>query len=82
MTASENILADFPAEAFTIFVHYEACGHRGTFDRAKVPEDMPMRTLHDKLRCSACGSRHASPRSASPTPAPAASTTAIPSCAE
>jgi hypothetical protein len=58
----DNILADFPAEAFTIFVHCEACGHRGIVDRAKVPEDMPMQTLHKRLRCSACSSHHVSIR--------------------
>jgi hypothetical protein len=62
MTARENILADFPADAFTIFAWCDACGHSGTFDRARVPEDIRMQTLHEKLRCSACGSRHVSIR--------------------
>jgi hypothetical protein len=62
MTAPDNILADFPADAFTIFAHCEACGHHGTFDRTKVREDIPMQTLHDKLCCSACGSHKISIR--------------------
>jgi len=62
MTACENTLADFPADAFTIFVWCDACGHNGTFDRARVSEDIRMQTLHDKLRCSSCGSCHVSIR--------------------
>jgi hypothetical protein len=31
-------------------------------DRSKVPEDIRMQTLHDKLRCSACGPHHLSIR--------------------
>jgi hypothetical protein len=62
MTARDNTLADFPADSFTIFASCVACGHHGTFDRTNVPEDIRMQTLHEKLRCSACGSRHISIR--------------------
>jgi hypothetical protein len=62
MTARENILSDFRADSFTIFVWCDACGHSGTFDRAQASEKIRMQTLHDNLRCSACGSRHVSIR--------------------
>lgn len=62
MTVPDNILGDFPAQAFTIFVWCEACGHKRTVDRTKVPDSVPMRTLHARLRCSACGVRETSIR--------------------
>ncbi|MGA7982111.1 MAG: hypothetical protein WCA32_18065 [Chromatiaceae bacterium] len=47
-------------ETFTICVWCDACGHRGIVDRAKIPESIPMRKLHDNLRRSACGSHQTS----------------------
>jgi hypothetical protein len=45
--AGDNTLADFPADSFAIFVWCDACRHNGTFDHAKVPEEIRMRTLHE-----------------------------------
>jgi hypothetical protein len=62
MTACANSLADLAADAFTIFVWWDACGDSGTFDRGRVSEDTRVQMIHEKLRCSPCGSRHVSVR--------------------
>ncbi len=62
MTAAGNTLDDFPAEAFTILVFCEACGHRSPLDRAKVPDGRTVQELGRLLRCGSCGARQASNR--------------------
>jgi len=62
MATAGNTLDDFPAEAFTIAVFCEACGHKSPLDRAKVPDGVTIQELVRLLRCGSCGSREASIR--------------------
>ena len=62
MSTTGNTLDDFPAEAFTILVFCDACGHSGPLDRSKVPKHLRVQGLVKALRCSSCGAREASIR--------------------
>jgi len=62
MIAAGNRLDDFPAESFTIVAFCEACGHRSSLDRAKVPDGRTVQELVRLLRYHVCGAREASIR--------------------
>lgn len=56
-----NYLADFPPDKFGIFA-YCNCGRQAKVDTSRLPQSLPMDTLHRKLRCQACGGREISMR--------------------
>jgi len=52
-----NTLADFPADQFHILGACEACSRTDWLDREKLPDDMIVDTLRERVTCQACGSR-------------------------
>jgi hypothetical protein len=50
----DNILADFPAEAFTVLVFCDVCGHQAHVAHSNVQDGTPARDF-PLLRCSVCG---------------------------
>jgi len=65
MDTAGNHLDDFPAESFTILAFCDACHHSAPLDRDRLTPRITVKTLRDRLRCSACGQRHASIRTVS-----------------
>ena len=62
MDTAGNHLDDFAAEAFSILAFCDACHHSAPLERDRLPPGMTVKALRDRLRCSACGQRHASIR--------------------
>ena len=62
MDTPANSLDDFPAETFSILAFCNACDHRASLDRTRVPPGITVQPLRGRLRCSACGHRGASIR--------------------
>jgi hypothetical protein len=52
-----NVVADFPADQFTLFGHCNACGYSAPIPRAHLPETLPIPAIAPRLRCGACGAR-------------------------
>jgi hypothetical protein len=53
----ENILADFPADQFTLFAHCGACGASAPVSRETLSALLPIPAIGPRLRCRACGRR-------------------------
>ena len=64
MDTAGNHLDDF-AEAFSILAFCDACHRSAPLDRDRLPPGMTVKALRDRLRCLACGQRHASIRTVS-----------------
>jgi hypothetical protein len=58
----DNAISGFPAPEFAIRLFCDACGHQADLDRAKVPGDVAIHALTQRLRCTGCGGRECSIR--------------------
>ena len=52
-----NTISDFPVDQFHILGACEACGRTDWLDREKLPDDMTIDTLRERVTCQGCGSR-------------------------
>ena len=52
-----NKLAEFPADQFRILAACEACDHTDWLDRIKLPDDMYIDVLRERVVCQVCGNR-------------------------
>ena len=57
-----NQLSDFPSPEFTIHLFCDACGHQANLDREKVPENVSVQELTQRLSGTFLGSRESSIR--------------------